>query len=280
VPEPRIVTLDLDGVRTALAWAAAEGWNPGRADAEPFLAADPDGFLAVTVDGRIAVTASVVRWSDTFAFGGLFIADPEHRRAGLGNLLLEAALAAAGDRTVGLDAVLEQEPRYARLGFAPAYTTTRWTLPDGVVVPPPEAETVEARELAFDALVEYDARCVAAARPAFLAAWLAVPGADARVVVSHGGIVGWGMRRPCAEGAKIGPLFADDPDVAELLWRALTHGRPGPVQIDAPDPNASAQEIVRRHGLVPGFTTRRMYLGPPPEFDLGRVVGVTTLELG
>ena len=34
-----------DDLDLAIAWAAAEGWNPGLADAGCFQAADPAGFL-------------------------------------------------------------------------------------------------------------------------------------------------------------------------------------------------------------------------------------------
>ena len=44
------MTLDIrpmseSDLATAIGWAAAEGWNPGLADAGPFRAEDPGGFL-------------------------------------------------------------------------------------------------------------------------------------------------------------------------------------------------------------------------------------------
>ena len=51
----RIMTTGEIGL--ALDWAAAEGWNPGRYDAAPFLAADPEGFLIGTPASNPAALA-------------------------------------------------------------------------------------------------------------------------------------------------------------------------------------------------------------------------------
>lgn len=282
MPEPRTVHLDLDGLRRALGWAAAEGWNPGLHDAEPFFAADPGGHLGLEVDGAVVVVASVVRWSEDYAFGGLFIADPAVRGTGYGFTLLRDALTFAGGRTIGIDAVLEQEPLYARNGAVPAYTTTRWCRDAPLLGVPADRSTgtVDARTLPVADLVAFEQDCVVGDRTTFLTAWRNSPGSVARAVLHDGELRGWGLRRPCVEGHKVGPLFALDDATADALWIDLTAAADGPVYLDAPDPNPIARALTARHALRPGFTTRRMYFGPPPDLDLDPVVGVTTLELG
>lgn len=274
-----IEVLDAGGLETALDWAAAEGWNPGVDDATPFLAADPDGFLGAYVDGVLAVTVSLVRYDDRFAFGGFYIAAPGHRGQGIARALSRAALDRAAGCVVGLDAVLEQEATYARDGFVTAYGTTRYT---GTSNPgsAPSDVAIDARSLGVEVLAEYERPLFPASRRPFLAAWLAMPSAVSRAVVDDGVLRGWGLRRRCRSGHKVGPLFADSPDVADTLWRELVQGIDGPVSIDVPDPNPGSRVLVDRHGLVPVFSTRRMYRGAAPALDLDRVYGVTTLELG
>jgi hypothetical protein len=46
--------------QAAVAWAEAEGWNPGLDDERRFLAADPGSFLATERAGEILATASCV----------------------------------------------------------------------------------------------------------------------------------------------------------------------------------------------------------------------------
>jgi len=84
-------------------------------------------------------------------------------------------------------------------------------------------------------------------------------------------------------GSKIGPLFADDDAAAHALFHGLCQAAPatgGPVFLDVPMPHAGAVRLAEAHGMVPVFETARMYRGPAPEIDLGRVFGVTTFELG
>ena len=51
-------------------------------------------------------------------------------------------------------------------------------------------------------------------------------------------------------GYKIGPLFADDADVAESLYLALTASVPGEkFYLDVIEPNKAAVGLARNHGL-------------------------------
>ena len=53
------------------------------------------------------------------------------------------------------------------------------------------------------------------ARESFLRAWLANPDAVSLAAVVGGRLTGYGVVRKCVTGYKIGPLFADDPAVAD-----------------------------------------------------------------
>ncbi|MEO0870293.1 MAG: GNAT family N-acetyltransferase, partial [Cyanobacteria bacterium J06642_11] len=63
----------------AVAWAAAEGWNPGLHDADCFYPADPTGFLMGFLDGEPVASIAAVRYGETFGFIGFYIVKPEHR---------------------------------------------------------------------------------------------------------------------------------------------------------------------------------------------------------
>jgi GNAT superfamily N-acetyltransferase len=272
---------DLDLV---LDWAAAEGWNPGLGDAACFHAADPGGFLLGELDGTPITSISLVRYDDGFAFLGFYIARPELRGRGFGYATWRAALELAGDRAVGLDGVVAQQDNYAREGFRLAHRNVRYGgAPDlrGLSPRPPGLEVVAAAEVAWDDLVAYDRRCFQSPRPAFLAPWCRAEGHVARAAVRGGELCGYAVLRACREGAKIGPLFADDAAVAEALVAALAEAAPaGPVYLDPPGCNGAAVALAERLGLQPVFETARMYRGAPPAVDLDRVFGITTFELG
>ena len=116
-----------DDMALAADWAAAEGWNPGDADAVSFATVDPDGFLIGELDGAAAATISCVNYDDRFAFLGFYIVRAGSLRGrGYGLRIWNAAIAHAGTRTVGLDGVVAQQENYKKSGFALAYPDIRY----------------------------------------------------------------------------------------------------------------------------------------------------------
>jgi GNAT superfamily N-acetyltransferase len=261
-------------------WAAAEGWNPGLADAAVFHAADPGGFLLGRLDGDPIASISLVRYGAGFAFLGFYIVRPEFRGRGFGLRMWHAAIDLAGRRTVGLDGVVAQQANYERSGFAPARRNVRYEGPAGGTTPT-GAGVVPLAEVPFDDVAVYDEGIFPAQRRDFLRAWLAMPGVTALGILAGGRLAGYGVVRPCRTGSKVGPLFADHASAAEALLAALrTAAAEGPVFVDVPETNADAVGLVSSLGFQPMFETARMYRGRPPIEPVARIFGVTTVELG
>ncbi|GGE94186.1 N-acetyltransferase GCN5 [Stappia taiwanensis] len=269
---------DLDWM---LDWAAAEGWNPGVDDADPFFAADPQGFFVARVGGTPAASMALVRYSEAFAFIGFYITAPDWRGHGLGRRLWDHALASHGARTIGLDALPDMVPRYAAAGFTPAHRTV--TMAGFPYVEPPRDPrlTIAGRGL-FPSLSDYDGMCFPAPRAPFLSRWLE-PGGSRRAfaLVDAGRVSGFGAIRQCRDGFKIGPLFADTPVDAEVLLRALvSQVRGQEVFLKVPEHNGEAMRLAEECDLSPMLEATRMFRGPAPEGPSHRVFGLTTLDLG
>ena len=107
-------------------WAAAEGWNPGLADAACFTTVDPDGFHIGELGGTAASTISVVNYDDGFSFLGFYIVRPDLRGRGYGLRTWQAAIAHAGTRMIGLDGVVAQQDNYRKSGFVFAHRNIRF----------------------------------------------------------------------------------------------------------------------------------------------------------
>ncbi|MEM6972831.1 MAG: GNAT family N-acetyltransferase [Pseudomonadota bacterium] len=266
---------------TILDWAAAEGWNPGLDDGAAFHATDPEGFLVGHLGGTPVTAISVVRQGPDQAFLGLFITRPEHRGKGYGQRIWEAGMTRMAGRTVGLDGVEAQQGRYAGQGFETAFTTTRH---GGVITPPAGAPSpltpCDATHL--PELLALDREAMGHDRSAYLSAWLtAAPTRRTHLLIEDGRIRAFATHRRCREGAKIGPLMADDVATAEtLLTSVAALGGGGTVYVDIPDTQQAFGQIAQALGLAPVFRTARMYHGPAPALSLDRVFGLTTLELG
>jgi len=268
-------------VDTAVAWAAREGWNPGLHDAECFYNADTAGFFCAESDGKIVGTVSVVNYDDRFSFAGLFIVDPAYRAQGVGMPLYRYAMRHAGSRIVGGDGVVAMVEKYQRDGgLFLHYNNARYegtgggTMPKGLVL---------ARDVDFHLLADYDAAHFPAHRERFLSCWMQHPGHYGLARLdNHGEILGYGVRRPCQTGHKIGPLFARDRATAELILDGLIAGIPGePFYLDIPVPNVDAVALVQDRGMNPVFYTARLYTTQDPiPLPLSEIFGVTTFELG
>ncbi|MFM0056464.1 GNAT family N-acetyltransferase [Paraburkholderia phytofirmans] len=275
-------TMSAADVALAVEWAAQEGWNPGLHDAECFRAADPHGFFIGEWRGEPVACLSAVAYGKDFGFIGLYIVQPAFRGQGFGMRVWQHGMEYLRNRNVGLDGVVAQQANYRKSGFQLGYRNIRFQgVAQDIAQGEPYADLMHASALPFESLNNYDRQCFPAARERFLAAWLAQPGAMARVAVRDGQVVGYGVLRRCLTGCKIGPLFADNNEVAARLFSALTSSIAGEVFFfDVPEINADAIALAERHGMTSVFETARMYTRERPAISIERVFGVTSFELG
>ncbi|OCK58240.1 GNAT family N-acetyltransferase [Bradyrhizobium sp. LMTR 3] len=275
-----IRTMRPDEISLAIEWAAAEGWNPGLADAACFSSVDPHGFFIGEIDGAPVATVSCVNYGAGFSFLGFYIVRPDLRGKGYGLRIWNAAIAHAGTRVIGLDGVTAQQDNYRKSGFELAYANVRY---GGMVAAPssPRAGVIDLSEVPLADVEADDATVFPAQRPAFLRTWIGSPGHVGCAVVRDGRLAGWGVIRPCRKGFKIGPLVADDRATAEAVLSALlAKVGGGQIFLDVPSINRDAVALAEGFGLAPVFETARMYTGAIPPLRLERVFGVTTFELG
>ena len=277
----RIRPMSREEVGLAIDWAAAEGWNPGLNDATCFYAADPKGFLMGWSGEEPVASISVVKYGADFGFLGFYIVKPAFRGRGLGFALWQAGMASLAGRNVGLDGVVAQQDNYRKSGFALAWRNIRHEGAGGGQAPA-DARLVPLASLPFETVRAYDRLFFSAERSTFLRCWIAQPGSTAIGFVETGRLKGYGVVRPCRQGYKIGPLFADDPAIAEGLFLALkaSAGAGEKIYLDTPEANPQAVALARRHSMTLAFETARMYTGEPTTLPMDRLYGVTTFELG
>jgi GNAT superfamily N-acetyltransferase len=278
-----IRTMTRNDLAIAIGWADAEGWNPGHHDADSFFAADPTGFLMGWLGNEAIAAISAVKYGATFGFLGFYIVKPEFRGQGYGFQIWQAGLQALQGRTIGLDGVVEQQPNYLKAGFQLAYRNIRYAgqvqrtdfqaVPD-LVTP--------LNELPLSMIIGYDRAFFPDDRSHFLRAWLQQPQAITAGLVEREQLRGYGVVRPCVRGFKIGPLFADRLDIANILFAALYSQIPVGeyIYLDVPEVNAAAMAIAQKYEMTSMFETARMYCPIIPQLPTERIFGVTTFELG
>ncbi len=267
---------DLEGV---LDWAADEGWNPGLDDAAAFLAADPAGFLVKVVADEPVAAISVVNHSASFAFLGLYICKPEHRGQGHGLDVWKAGISHAGERTIGLDGVPDQQENYARSGFVKVGSTVRY---EGAIKAASDSRIRPATEFELPDLVSRDAQATGIDRSAFSTAWLSQTQSRRTLVLANGATVnGFATFRRCGLGTKIGPLHAGcEADAHALMASNPFADGDEPVFVDVQGKGSPLSQFLEELLFKPTFETARMYKGPPPEAELTRYQAIATMELG
>lgn len=262
--------------------AMEEGWNPGLEDGPAFFAADPAGFFAGEIDGQLINVISAVRYGDTFSFIGLYICKRDFRTKGYGHQIWHHAMDYLGARLIGLDAVNEQTASYGEHGFKSVYRNIRQT---GISMcnTPADPRIAPLGQGLFPPVRDYDRRFFPAPRTDFLKLWTA-PMLETRrgfAFVDNGDLKGYGVLRQCHDGFKIGPLFADTPEIADTLFQTLAGQVKGQfIILDTPEPNSAALLLAEKNELSPEFETFRMYRGPVPDLPLDQTYGITTFELG
>jgi hypothetical protein len=195
--------------------------------------------------------------------------------------LYRHAMRHAGSRVVGGDGVVAMVPKYEKQGgLFFHYNNARYEGTGGGLMP--EGLT-SIRNMDFADLLEYDTGHFPARRESFLRYWIGHKDHFGLARLDkEGKILGYGVRRTCHRGYKIGPLFAQDRETAELILDGLVAGIPGePFFLDIPLPNREAVALVVDRKMVPVFHTARLYsTRDPVPLPLDEIFGVTTFELG
>lgn len=283
--------MTLDDVNYVLQLAADEGWNPGLDDASAFFQADPMGFLMVKNEGKTVACISVIRQGDHHGFLGLYICHPDYRGKGFGWAVWQAGMKYLHGRTIGLDGVPEQQDNYRKSGFEYHYRNIRFAGQANALHSDSElTELLNNSDLTIrkpkkqdmESLQNLDSIVHGLQRHAYLQSWLKdAPSRTTLLCTDKKQLIGYGTIRQCLHGYKVGPLVAQQADIAALLVSGLANcANTNELIVDVPEPNDAAVKLAESLGLSPAFETARMYRGEAPNYQLQQLFGVTSFELG
>lgn len=280
-----IKVMSRQDVDIAMDWAAAEGWNPGINDAECFYQADKNGFFVGSLDGQPISMISAVKYGTSFGFIGFYIVHPDYRSQGFGMPIWQKAMSYLKGRTIGLDGVVDQQSNYRKSGFVLAHQNIRFEYKKTATNTRElmsTANVVDLTSVPIERLFKYDAHHFPDKRVSFLKCWFQMRNGKGVVYTENKSIYGYGIIRQCRVGYKIGPLFANNPNIAKVIFEALVTDIPEgeSIFLDIPETNLDAVALVNQFGMQKSFETARMYKGTTPDLPIHNIYGVTTFELG
>lgn len=270
----------------AINWAADEGWNPGLHDSEIFWNTDPDGFVKLVLDNEMIGSGSIVNYNGEFGFMGFFILKKEYRGKGYGSefwyfrrdkLLVRLNEGA----TIGMDGVFDMQNFYAKGGFIFSHRNIRMEGFDLPVNLATSNELLTVNEFTDYELSNYDKKFFGYDRSNFILPWVKSENHYTLGVRTDNNISGIGTLRKCRKGFKIGPLFADSPEIAEDIFKGLIGKAYGDcVYLDVPEINSAAVELSKKYNMNECFGCARMYYRNSIKLPYKNIYGVTTFELG
>lgn len=262
-------------------WAAQEGWNPGLYDAECYYTADPNGFLIGCLGEEPIATISAIRYGESFGFLGFYIVKPEFRGKGYGFQIWKTGMEYLKGRNIGLDGVVDQQENYKKSGFTLAHRNVRYEGTGGNASYQ-NKNIVDLSSIPFEIIETYELPFFPENRSAFLKCWLNQPDSTALGMTENEKLAGYGLIRKCKNGYKIGPLYADNPDIADNLFLSLKSkiDATNPIYLDTPEVNKQAIDLAERHNMKASFETARMYTKEDPGLPLDQIFGITSFEIG
>ena len=281
--------------------AATNGHRPGALDHISYFAADETGFFVGELEGKPISCLSVVKHADNFAHLGHYMVDEPYRGSGYGLLTWKAAMASIDESyNTGGFAIEEKVPIFQRVGLQPKWCVQRFDLVASQVEfalskinSPPSFMIQPASEVDFQNLLRYDTEVHVFQRQSFLEKWITAPNCHASVAISDNGrVVGYIVIRTTLkreEGWRVGPLFADNSQIARSLYREVCSkiAAENPEDIIAVDVpygdlvNPDALKIVKELSGIPTFKCVRLYTkGIPSSMPLKKLFGITSLEIG
>lgn len=280
----KLTKLNLSQVKILVGYALSEGWNPGPFDAEVFYKTDPDGFYGYFHQDQLIAGGSVVSYEGNFGFMGFFIVVPEYRGKGIGtqlwferrDLLLSRLKPNAA---IGMDGVLAMQSFYQKGGFEIAFRDERYEkLGQHHEV---HSSISEIDKNDFNEILQYDMNCFGFNRSHFLQLWVDIPETKAFKFIEKDQLKGFCIIRKAAKGFKVCPLFADNFNIAEELYKAcLNSVKDEPLYIDIPVANKDTVALVQKYNAQYVFECARMYYGAAPKLPINKIFGITSFELG
>jgi len=275
-------SLEVADIPAALQLSAEPGWNQVAADWRMFL--DFGTAYAVRWPDRVVATAAWIPYG-ACAWISMVLVTAGERRHGLATRLLHRCIAevTAAGLVPTLDATPAGAKVYAPLGFKAAWGFARFAAGRASVPSSPAVQIViePITDDAWPALCVYDTAVFGNDRSRVLARLRGrLPPANL-VARREGRIAGMLLGREGRTASHLGPLTAEDDEVATaLLTRALSR-LDGTIYIDVADAKRGAHTFLESAGFTVQRPFTRMLLGREKSFDdTARTYAVIGPEFG
>ncbi|XP_035215507.1 uncharacterized protein LOC118189073 [Stegodyphus dumicola] len=269
--------------------------SEGTHSLDTWFSYDPEGFyVAVTNDGEILGVCAGVLQNEDLAFIGLYVVKSSYQRKGIGKRIWDTVMERVGLRNAGVNPVPEQLANYRdRAGFG---VQTSWCSVVCVArdvltselctnIPDVEIQVLKPGDDIIDEVTLYDADVYGFSRRN-LVKLLCEEGDSitvAAIKVGERKVCGYGCIKENIKGnALVGPLYADETDIAELILYYLIKAFPlaesRGVTMTTIDCNQSAMDMTEKAGFFKEPGIARLYTKEEVNVKFEKVFGQHNLN--
>jgi len=273
-------TLSIADLPGCLALSAEAGWNQTEADWRTILSIGEGRGLFHK--SRQIASAAIIPYGGRFGWICMVLVTRSEQRKGHATRLLHWAMERLGEMRLvpGLDATPAGREVYRQLGFADIYGVTRLNAPHGGVTGGEATHGIAPLSVAdMAAVAAYDAPIFGADRSALLDSLRRRMPHLAFAAGERGACRGYVLAREGRNATQIGPLVAEDMQLARALLGAALSKIDGPVFIDLADRHGELRDWLEQIGFtVQRPFTRMLASRTDPLDDPSRIVALTGPE--
>ncbi|GFY72545.1 n-acetyltransferase domain-containing protein [Trichonephila inaurata madagascariensis] len=233
---------------------------------------DPTGIKVAELDsGEVIGLGACLNHNDNISFVGAFIVDEKYRSMKVFPQLMMAAVQHSGHRNIGGNGYASKVGFLGKVGFKEfekSWTVKEYEylgelrtnllsdrLPEGVEIRSLEQNSFESMLLYDRTLVGYDRKFIFKSRSR-------EKNSKTLIALKDGTCIGYGVvKRNILDAALVGPLYADDVRVAEVMLRKLLESMPNAkgLSMATISTNLAINEIVQRMGISVYNNLLRLY---------------------
>lgn len=278
----KMQTADIDAAMTL---SMAEGWNQTQNDWSFFINDAASVTVGAEYNGQIIGTTAAVNYSGKMVWIGMVLVHKAYRGKGISKLLLNHILETTQDiAPAKLDATIQGQQVYAKLGFEEEYRIARLINPAVAEIAIQDAGTIPTQFSPDDLseVLKMDASVFGADRSRLLTIVAGICPHKAWVIKKDNRITGFALGRNGSKYHHIGPVAAGTTTDARLLIaQALRHLHDCAAVIDVLCDKEELIALLTHNGFsIQRYFTRMYRINNPCEGITERMFAAAGPEFG
>lgn len=255
-------TLNVDDVKEAITLSRHASWNQVENDWHTMLKMSPNGSVAAIKDGRIVGTVSTISYKGGFSFIAMVLVHPDHRKQGIGKILLDKAMELLkNEKTIKLDATPQGKGLYIKSGFVAECDMTR-LVHMGTDFRYKKNTAAFIRENEIDEIIKADAQAFDGERSILIKNMIHQYPSHGFCIKESGTIKGYCLGRKGYYMNQLGPVIAETEIIArQLVAIFIKYNKGCPVFIDVFDDNIEWKKWLVENEFIEQRKFTRMVFG-------------------